>query len=301
MASNNQISPATGVGIVKADTVDVVAAKVRKFQENGELHFPANYSPENAMKSAWLCIQETKDRNGRPALEVCTKTSIANSLLNMVVQGLNPAKKQCYFIVYGNQLTLQRSYFGAIHIAKTVDPSIEDVTAHVVYEDELESFDIQTVDGYDVVVGHRKNPFRKPGSSEIVGAYATVIYSDGRRRSTVMSMADIKKAWSMSKAGAIRSDGELNPASTHAKFTEEMAKKTVINRACKAIINTSDDSTLLMKAYRETDADIAEAEAQEEIQANANQAPLLVDNDTGEVIDNADGLLAQDAPSDDLP
>ena len=80
-----------------------------------------------------------------------------------------------------------------------------------------------------------------------------------------------------------------------------MAKKTVINRACKAIINTSDDSTLLMKAYRETDADIAEAEAQEEIQANANQTPLLVDNDTGEVIDNADGLLAQDAPSDDLP
>ena len=56
-----------------------------------------------------------------------------------------------------------------------------------------------------------------------------------------------------------------------------------------------------MKSYRETDADIAEAEAQEEIQANANQAPLLVDNDTGEVIDNADGLLAQDAPSDDLP
>ena len=151
------------------------------------------------------------------------------------------------------------------------------------------------------MVGHRKNPFRKPGSSEIVGAYATVIYSDGRRRSTVMSMADIKKAWSMSKTGAIRSDGELNPASTHAKFTEEMAKKTVINRACKAIINTSDDSTLLMKAYRETDADIAEAEAQEEIQANANQTPLLVDNDTGEVIDNADGLLAQDAPSDDLP
>ena len=169
MASNNQISTATGVGIVKADTVDVVAAKVRKFQENGELHFPANYSPENAMKSAWLCIQETKDRNSRPALEVCTKSSIANALLNMVVQGLNPAKKQCYFIVYGNQLTLQRSYFGAIHIAKTVDPSIEDVTAHVVYEDEVESVDIQTVDGYDVVVGHRKNPFRKPGSSEIVG------------------------------------------------------------------------------------------------------------------------------------
>jgi len=79
------------LAIIKRDTVDVVADKVKQFQENGEVHFPANYSPENAMKSAWLTLQNTQDRNKKPALEVCTKDSIANALLDMVVQGLNPA------------------------------------------------------------------------------------------------------------------------------------------------------------------------------------------------------------------
>ena len=32
------------IALVKKDTVDIVAAKVREFQERGELHFPTNYS-----------------------------------------------------------------------------------------------------------------------------------------------------------------------------------------------------------------------------------------------------------------
>jgi recombination protein RecT len=114
MSNQNQLA------MVKKDTVDIVAAKVKQFQENGELHFPANYSPENAMKSAWLILQTIKDRNQKPALEVCTRDSVANALLDMVVQGLNPAKKQCYFIVYGNQLVCQRSYFGTMAVTKRV-------------------------------------------------------------------------------------------------------------------------------------------------------------------------------------
>lgn len=106
------------LALVKRDTVDVVAEKVRQFQERGEIHFPANYSPENAMKSAWLLLQTVQDKNYKPALETCTKDSIANSLLDMVVQGLNPAKKQGYFIVYGTKLTFQRSYFGTMAVTK---------------------------------------------------------------------------------------------------------------------------------------------------------------------------------------
>jgi recombination protein RecT len=37
-------------------------------------------------------------------LQACTRDSIANALLDMAVQGLNPAKKQGYFIAYGKQL-----------------------------------------------------------------------------------------------------------------------------------------------------------------------------------------------------
>lgn len=281
------------LALIKRDTVDVVADRVRKFQESGELHFPANYSPENAMKAAWLSIQETTDKNDKPALEVCTKDSIANALLNMVVQGLNPVKKQCYFIVYGNKLTLQRSYFGAMHIAKTVDPDIADIVAEVVYEGQ--TFKYAKKNGYNYIVEHQmqlgddKNP--------IVGAYCQVLYNDGSEHATVMSIGEIMSAWTKSPTHPIDQNGNLKATSTHAQFTGEMAKKTVINRACKSIINSSGDDSLLITAYQQTEADIAEAEAQEEIKANAN---TIIIEDFSEGQDTA-GQLPEGAPSEDLP
>lgn len=91
--------PQQNISIVQKDVVDTVLSKIKDFEEAGELKLPANYSAANALKSAWLILQETKDRNDKPALVVCTKESVANALLDMVVQGLSPMKKQCYFIV----------------------------------------------------------------------------------------------------------------------------------------------------------------------------------------------------------
>ena len=59
-----------------------------------------------------------------------------------------------------------------------------------------------------------------------------------------MTMDQIKKAWGQ---GATKGG---SPA--HKDFTEEMAKKTVINRACKRFINTSDDSPVLVDAFNRT-------------------------------------------------
>ena len=280
------------LALIKRDTVDVVADKVRKFQESGELCFPANYSPENAMKAAWLAIQETEDRNSKPALEVCTKDSVANALLNMVVQGLNPVKKQCYFIVYGNKLTLQRSYFGAMHVAKTVDPNIADIVAEVVYEGQ--TFKYAKKNGRTYIVEHQMQ--LGDDSKPIVGAYCQVLYKDGTENATVMSIAEIMSAWAKSPTKPFTESGELKANSTHAQFSGEMAKKTVINRACKSIINSSGDDTLLIEAYRQTDADLAEAEAQEEIEAKANTI-IIDDFKDGE----EPAQLPGDTPADDLP
>ena len=94
---------------------DVVNSKLAGLQDEGLVIAP-NYAPANALKSAFFKILKTKDRNKKPALEVCTKDSVANALLEMVTQGLSPAKNQCYFIVYGNELQLQRSYFGTMAV-----------------------------------------------------------------------------------------------------------------------------------------------------------------------------------------
>jgi recombination protein RecT len=253
------------LALIKKDTVDVVAAKVKEFQEKNELHFPASYSPENAMKSAWLILQTVKDRNGKPALEGCTKDSVANALLDMVVQGLNPSKKQGYFIVYGNQLTFQRSYFGTMAVTKRVT-SAKSIDAAVIYEgDEV---DYEMVNGRITNLTH-KQKFGNIDKDKVIGAYATIVMPDGTVYHELMTIAELRKAWSKAqfwgKDQAVEKQG-----STHDEFKGEMAKKTVINRACKKFMNASDDSSLVMQHVNRADDVAEEAQLEEEIKNNAN-------------------------------
>lgn len=253
------------LALVKRDTVDVVADKVRKFQERGEIHFPANYSPENAMKSAWLLLQGVQTKDNRPALEVCTRDSIANALLDMVVQGLNPAKKQGYFIVYGKNLTFQRSYFGTMAVTKRVTGA-EDIDAEIIYEGD--EFEFEVVRGRKKITKH-KTVFSNIDDNKIAGAYCTIYWPDGKEYTEIMTIKEIRQAWKKSRQNP---DKE---GSTHNEFPGEMAKRTVINRACKTYMNTSDDGSLVMTHFNRQDEAIAEAEMEAEIAANAN----------GEIID----------------
>lgn len=293
----NNTALATNTNVEPRTITDVVANKVKKFVANGDLFFPANYSPENALKSAWLQLQETVDRNSKPALEVCTKDSVANALLDMVVQGLNPAKKQCYFIVYGNKLVLQRSYFGTMHIAKSVEPEIEDIVAEVVYEGD--DFAYRKERGRTVISKHEQT-LDNIDKAKIKAAYCSVFYRNGKEVTTIMTLSEIKQAWAMSKTNPIDDKGNIKASSTHGKFTADMCKKTVTNRACKNIINSSNDSNLILNAYRNSDDQYAQAQVEQEIADNANKIPLTVDSDTGEVIDEQYNTI-DDITEDDLP
>ena len=90
---------------------DSVQNRITELAQDRRLVLPPNYSVGNALASAWLILQNVRDRNGQPALKVCTPQSIANALLDMAIMGHNPAKKHGYFIVYGDQLTWFPSYF----------------------------------------------------------------------------------------------------------------------------------------------------------------------------------------------
>lgn len=265
-------SPGTSLATTKEETIDLVAAKVREFSTNGELNFPANYSPENAMKSAWLQLQETVDKDKKPVLEVCTKASIANALLNMVVQGLNPAKKQGYFIAYGTALLFQRSYFGTMAVAQRVDPDIDDIAAQVVYAGDTFKYAIER--GRKRVVEHVQD-LANVDKAAIAAAYCTVYYADGHEATEIMTFDEIKQAWRQSQMHPVADNGAIKAGSTHDKFTAEMAMKTVINRTCKRIVNASDDSDLVIRAFRECDQDIIEAEVTEEIEEGANTGPVI--------------------------
>ena len=185
------------LAVVKKDVVDVVARKVQEFIKRGELHLPAGYSPDNAMKSAWLILQNTINRDKKPVLHACNKTSIANALLDMVVQGLNPAKKQGYFIAYGDQLVFQRSYFGTMALAKMVDDSIAEIVAEVVYEGD--TFKYSMVRGRKEISIHEQ-ALENINNKKIKAAYCMVINTDGEIVKTeIMTFDEIKQAWKHSR------------------------------------------------------------------------------------------------------
>ncbi len=262
---------ASEVQVMKKETIDIVEARIREFQNNGELHFPENYSPQNALKSAWLILQETKDKDGKAALEVCSKESIANSLLDMVIQGLNPAKKQCYFIPFGKRLTLLRSYHGSIAVTKRIK-GVEDIYYDVVYENDVLEFKKER--GQTRISKH-ETKLENIDPQKIKAAYCVIVHDGGQEFTEIMTMAQIRQAWQKSLT---KGNG-----TTHKEFPEEMAKRTVVNRACKRFINSSDDSDLLIHSFNKTNE--KDKEIEQEIEENANS----------EVIDiKADSYIVQD-------
>ena len=266
----------TSLAIPQVNITDEVLVKIQKFEKNGQIFFPNNYSPENALKNAWLKLQEVKDRNGNLALNVCTKPSIANALLNMVIQGLNPMKNQCYFIPYGDQLTLSRSYFGTIAVAKQFGEII-DITAEVIYEEDEVETEIEH--GKTIITKHKRK-FGNIDKTKIIGAYATILYKESankKNESIIMNMEQIRTSWKKSKVNPNSAD------SVHSLYTEDMCKRTVINKIGKYYINSRDDSNLnvLKEAFESSDEEMREAEIAYEIQTNANKE--VIDVETGEI------------------
>lgn len=239
---------ANQLATIKTEVFDKVQAVVKNYTNSGELALPEGYSPDNAMKSAWLVLQEALDTNKRPVLESCTRVSIINALQSMLYQGLNPDKKQCYFIAYGDKLTLQRSYFGSMHVARMVDPTITDICYDVVYEGDV--FEMEKRRGHTIIAAHRQK-LENVDKNKIIAAYCSVFRGD-TEDTTVMTMDEIKAAWRKSRMNPVDERGNIKANSTHGQYTKDMAIKTVVNRACKYIINSSDDSSLLAQAVRRT-------------------------------------------------
>ncbi|MFZ4564607.1 MAG: recombinase RecT, partial [Bacteroidales bacterium] len=215
---------------------------------------------ENALRSAWLILQDMKDKANLPVLQSSTPDSIANSLFNMVVQGLNPAKRQCSFIVYGNKLTMQREYAGSIALARRYS-AMKNIYAGIIYKGDVFEYAIDTTTGMKRITSHAQR-MENLDDAKIIGAYAVVTFDDGSVNTEIMTMAQVQKSW---EQGPTKGQ---SPA--HKNFPGEMAKKTVINRACKLLIAASDDSVLM-----EPGEDGRMGRVKAEIEAEANQGAVI--------------------------
>jgi recombination protein RecT len=261
------------------DISDKVLERVSAMTEAGQLQLPQGYHAGNAVRAAWLYLQEVKDKNYKPALEVCTQNSIANCLLEMIIKGLNIAKKQCYFIVAGNQLTFWEDYRGKLMRTKR-DTDIADVHAQVVYEGDEFVYTIDELGQYQLV--SHKTKLENMDITKITAAYAIVVRKDGSKYMELMSMAMIKKSWMQ---GAAKGN-----SGAHNNFTDQMCKKTVISRACKVALGSSEDELQENDPAAMERAQAQQPAAQPAIDADfeeVKEATEVVDTETGEVLQPA--------------
>lgn len=208
---------------------------LQSLAETGNLDLPKDYSMENAIKGASLKLQMVEDKNHKPALDVCTSTSVVNAMIAMVVDGLSVWKQQGYFIVYGNKLNWQPDYRGHILLAKR-HADVKEVNAQVIYIEDKFVYQVDANTGRQQLISHETN-LDNQDIQKIKGAYAVVVFNDGSSSLTVMSLPQIKKAWLQGFGGG--------NTGAHQNFTDEMCKKTVINRATKVLIGSSDDSEVV--------------------------------------------------------
>lgn len=269
-----------------------VSNRVVEMEQEGQINLPEGYSVTNALQAAFFTLTEVDFGKKTSLIDSCTKESVAFALQNMAIQGLSVAKKQGYFVAYGDKLQFQRSYHGTKAIIQRMD-GIRDVWANVIWSGDV--VEVEYEKGALRVVKHEHDWKSRTGKKQdIEGAYAIVEREDGTQYTEIMTMDEILTAWSTSRNKSVQD-----------KYPQEMAKRTVINRLGKHFINTSDDSDMLALAMHQADESEFEreprditAEVEQEIQEEANQVLIdvepSVDAETGE---NKEPVMVEPAPA----
>ena len=221
--------------VLKRTITDAVLSRITPMVESGELVMPSNYVFQNAITAALFSLQDNVNKDGVSVLKTCTQRSIANALFEMVVFGLSVSKKQIALIAYGDTLKCQIQYQGNMQLAKRYG-KVKTINANVIYTKDDFKYSVNVDSGVKKII-HHEQLFENIIDSEIKGAYAVLTFEDGSEPYVeIMTKAQIDKAWLQ---GAMKGQ---SPA--HKNFPGEMCKKTVINRACKLFIESSDDSSL---------------------------------------------------------
>ena len=273
MASKSELAEAgkqqAGL-VVNNSFIDGLVTQLQEKQQFG-LTFPKDYNYSNELMGAYLVLKETLDANKKPVLESCSQVSIANTLMDMVTLGVSMQKKQCYPVAYGGKLQCQISVYGNTCIARRY--GLKTIDAMCIYEGD--TFDYHIENARIVVDSHKQN-FLHLNKDKIIGAYAIVTMEDGSQYVELMNMDMIKQAW---KQGFGYKDGGNG---THQKFTDQMAMKTVKNRALKYIIRTYGTQAIsdAYDNFEETETDDRVAmDVKHDIAQYSNSEDFVVDED----------------------
>lgn len=222
-------------------------------------NFPKDYNYVNAIKMSVLKLQELKDKDKRPALEVCDPVSVSSALFKMATKGLNLAYNQAYAVVRGTELCIDPGYFGNVLMVKRIFPDWEPMP-HSIREGDEYVTEVDPKTGKKKLLKHVQK--LENLDKDFIGGYIYLPSKDGEMYLYEMTRKQILAAWSKSSS---------REQATHKQFDEKMLQKTLVNSGCTMIIN----STPELKAFDDDD---------NEEQTNSNLKQLSTEQ-VGEVVE----------------
>ena len=223
---------------------------------------PKDLNRQRFIQNALTVVSENKNIQQFP------QEQILAGLVKGAVLGLDFMNHEAYLVAYGQQLSFQLSYRGAVKLAKkySIEP-IKGVHADVVREGDDFSYEVKD---NKTVINFKPLPFNK---GEVVGAYAYVEFENGDVIAELMNIDELE---------AVRKKSKMGNGGAWKDWVNEMRKKVVIKRLMKHI-DLEMESPQQRTIYDDDEAIATEPEeiievTQNEIEENANQIPFEVED-----------------------
>jgi len=262
--------------------IEELLEKVKKAKAEGA-KYPSDFDVEGALKSAYIILKDLdtgKTGGYKPVLTACTRVSIIKVLSRMVDEGLNPLKKQCAFSAWKGELQYHRQYAGNIALAKRY-ADVKEINAHIIYTGDIFKYKIDITTGRKVITDHEPD-IDNQSINKVKGAVSIAVFNDGTYDLEYMTKEQIRTAWAQNR-------GNKGNGDVHKTFTDQMAKKSVINRQANSLINGSigieDD------AVSEIIPDVAEAGNKAVV--DAEKTPVV---DTDRAFGGKTEMIAETVP-----
>lgn len=211
--------------LAKSSLVEEIAlSKINQYVELGMV-LQEGFNPTNSLKKARMMLNDMKVQ-GKPVLEVCTKESVIQCLIDSCCKGLDYSEMQVYFIPRANIMTNLESVYGRIARAKRASRYYKPVVQYVHEGDDFQ-IGVDVTNGKTIIKKHETSldNLDKP----IVAAYTFVTDDNNDTEIYIMTKKEWLKSWSKSSNGA----------AVAKDFERDMIFRTIIKKSTKSLVNAN--------------------------------------------------------------
>ena len=211
--------------LAKSSLVEEIAlSKINQYVELGMV-LPENFNPTNSLKKARMMLNDMKVQ-GKPVLELCTKESVIQCLIDSCCKGLDYSEMQVYFIPRSNIMTNLESVYGRIARAKRASRYYKPIVQYVHEGDDFQ-IGVDVTNGKTIIKKHETSldNLDKP----IVAAYTFVTDDNNDTEIYIMTKKEWLKSWSKSSNGA----------AVAKDFERDMIFRTIIKKSTKSLVNAN--------------------------------------------------------------